>query len=101
MGAQVIADDMDGLPLGLASEESFQKRDELRASVAGAGLANHLATAWYGVCRVQRQRTVTVILKAVSFCPARGQWQNGVQAIQRLDGTFFVDPEDCRVKRLA
>jgi hypothetical protein len=40
---------------------------------------------------------MTVILKAVSFGPARGQGQNRVQAVQRLDGTLFVDAEDRRV----
>lgn len=33
MGAQVITDDMDGLLLGLASDEIFQKRDKLCARV--------------------------------------------------------------------
>src|SRR5258708_39741618 len=42
---------------------------------------------------------MAVILKAVSFGPARGQGQNRVQAVQRLDGTLFVDAEDRRVKR--
>jgi len=75
MGAQVIADDMDGLLLGLASDESFQKRDELCASVTDAGPANHFAAAGME-CRVQRQRAVTVILKAVSFGPA--SWMDKV-----------------------
>src|SRR6516164_2707369 len=98
MGAQVITDDVEGLLLGLASHELFQKRHELCASVAGAGLANHFAGAGME-CRVQRQRAVTVILKAVSFGPARGQGQNWVQAVKRLDGTLFVNAEDRRVKR--
>jgi hypothetical protein len=59
------------LLLGLASDEIFQERDEFCASVPGAGLANHFAAAGME-CRVQRQRAVTVILKAVSFGPARG-----------------------------
>src|SRR6516165_5304367 len=42
---------------------------------------------------------MAVILKAVSFGPARGQGQNRVQAVQRLDGTLFVNAEDRRVKR--
>ena len=77
---------MDGLRLGLASEESFQKRDELCAGVPSAGLANDLTAAGMQR-RVQRQRAVTVILKAVAFGSAWGQGQNGVQAVQRLDGT--------------
>ena len=93
MGAQVITDDMDRLLLGLPSDEIFQKRDELCAPVVGAGLPNDLAAAGME-CRVQRQRAMTVILKAVSFGPARGQGQNRVQAVQRLDGTLFVDAED-------
>ncbi len=71
---------------------------ELCAGAADAGLANDFAATGME-CRVQRQRAVTVILKAVSFGSARGQRQNRVQAVQRMDGTLFVDAEDCRVKR--
>ncbi|SRR6266436_1926014 len=73
-----------GLLLGLASDKSLQKRDEFCASVAGAGLANDFAAAGME-CRVQRQGAMTVILKAVSFGPARGQGQNRVQAVKRLE----------------
>jgi len=72
MRAQVITDDMHGLLLGLACEEIFQKRDELCAGVAGASLANHLAAGGMER-RVQRERAVAIILKAVSFGPARGR----------------------------
>jgi len=64
MGAQVITDDMDGLLLGLASDEIFQERDEFCASMPGAGLANHFAAAGVERC-VQRQRAVTAILKVL------------------------------------
>ena len=96
--AQVIADDVNGLFWSLAGDEIFQKGDELCTGVAGARLANHLAAGGMER-RVQRERAVAVILEAVSFGPARGEWQNWVQTIQRLDGTLFVDAEDRRVQR--
>lgn len=98
MRAQVITDDMQRLLLGLACDEIFQKRDELCAGVAGASLANHLAAGGMER-RVQRERPVAVILKAMSFGPARGEWQNPIQPVQPLDGTLLVDAEDRRVKR--
>src|SRR5260370_20045606 len=98
MRAQVIADDMHGLLLRLACDEIFQKRDELCTGVAGASLTNHLAAG--GVeRRVQRERAVAVILEAVSFGAARGEWQNRIQPVQRLDRTLLVDAEDRRIKR--
>ena len=69
MRAQVITDDMQRLLLGLACDEIFQKRNELCAGVAGASLANHLAAGGMER-RVQRERPVAVILKAMSFGPA-------------------------------
>jgi hypothetical protein len=36
---------------------------------------------------------MAVVFKAVSFGPTGGKWQNRIQAIQRLDGTFLVDAE--------
>jgi hypothetical protein len=40
--------------------------------------------------RIQRERAVAVILEAVSFGPARGEWQNRIQPVQRLGGTLLV-----------
>src|ERR1700730_15945613 len=48
--------------------------------------------------RIQRERAVAVILEAVSFGPARGEWQNRIQPVQRLDSALLVDAEDRRLK---
>jgi hypothetical protein len=44
MCAQVVTDEVNGLLWSLAGEQIFQKRDELRTGVAGAGLADDLTT---------------------------------------------------------
>src|SRR5260370_41246821 len=98
MRAQVIADDVNASFWSLAGDQLFQKGDELCTGVAGAGLADDLAAP--GIKGgIERERSMAIIFKAVSFSPTGRQRQNGVQTIQRLDGTLFVDTEHCGVKR--
>ena len=42
---------------------------------------------------------MAIIFEAVSFRPTGRERQNGIQTIQRLDGTLFVDTEHCGVER--
>ena len=98
MCAQVIADDVNDSFWSLTGDEIFQKGDELCTGVAGAGLTDDLAAPGIKGC-IERERSMAIIFKAVSFSPTGRQRQNGVQTIQRLDGTLFVDTEHCGVKR--
>src|ERR1700732_414243 len=98
MRAQVIADDVNDSFWSLTGDEIFQKGDELCTGVAGAGLADDLAAP--GIKGgIERERSMAIIFKAVSFSPTGRKRQNRVQTIQRLDGTLFVDTEHCGVER--
>jgi hypothetical protein len=96
--AQVIADDVNASLRSLPEDQIFQKRDELRAGVARAGLADDLAAPGIKGC-IERECPMAVVFKAVSFGPTGGNRQNRIQPIQRLDGTLFVDTEHCGVER--
>ena len=88
MRAQVIADDMNTLLWSLAGDQIFQKGDELCTGVAGAGLADDLpAPGIKG--RIEGEGSMAIIFKAVSCSPTGRERQDGVQTIQRLDGTLF------------
>ena len=98
MRTQVITDDVNDLLWSLTGDEIFQKRDELRTGVAGAGLADYLTAPGIKGC-IERERSMAVVFKAVAFGPTGRKRQNRIQAIQRLDGTLFVDTEHCGVER--
>src|ERR1700726_505665 len=98
MCAQVIADDVNGSFWNLTGDKIFQKGDELCTGVAGTGLADNLAAPGIKGC-IERERSMAIIFKAVSFSPTGRERQNRVQTIQRLDGTLFVDTEHCGVER--
>ena len=98
MRAQVIADDVNGSFWSLTGDEILQKGDELCTGVAGTGLADNLAAPGIKGC-IERERSMAIIFKAVSFSPAGRQRQHWVQTIQCLDGTLFVDAEYCGVER--
>src|SRR5260370_12089647 len=98
MFAQYISDDVNVSFWSLTGDEIFQKGDELCTGVAGAGLADDLAAPGIKGC-IERERSMAIIFKAVSFSPTGRNRQNRVQTIQRLDGTLFVDTEHSGVDR--
>src|ERR1700730_11079822 len=76
MRAQVVANDVNGLLWSLAGDQIFQKRYELRTGVAVAGLAEHLPA--FGIkSRIERQRSMPVVFKAVSFGATRRSGRTG------------------------
>jgi hypothetical protein len=84
---QVIGDDVDLLGGRLVDDDVGQEGDEFRRSVPRRGFAQYLAGS--GVeRRVQRQRAMAVVFKAVPFRPAGRQRQDRVLAIKRLDRVF-------------
>ena len=66
MRTQVITDDVNDLLWSLTGDEIFQKRDELRTGVAGAGLAEYLTAPGIKGC-IERERSMAIIFKAVPF----------------------------------
>src|SRR6218665_3767710 len=66
LAADVVADDMDLLPLALAGDDVGKEGDELLAGVARRGLAQHLAGG--GVQRrEQAQCAVSLVLESVAL----------------------------------
>jgi hypothetical protein len=98
MCAQVITDDVYRLLVGLTGEQVFQKCDELCTGVTGRSAANDLTAGGMQRC-VQGQRSVSLVLKTVSFGPTWGQRQNRIQAVQCLDSALFVHTEDHCIQR--
>ena len=67
MCREIVEHDVDLLrPRGLRATKSFQKRDELFAGMAARSHALHLASL-HIQRRIQRQRAVAIIFKAMPF----------------------------------
>lgn len=74
---QVIQEDVDLLPQRAQLNDSTQEINELVAGVAGRSLAVHLSgTHVQG--RVQRERSVTLVLKPMPLDSSRRKRQHGI-----------------------
>ncbi len=98
VGRQVVGDDVDLAPFGLARDDLAQECDEFRTRVPRDRFSHHLAGV--GIQRgEERQRAVAVVLEAVTFDSPRREWENRNQAIQRLNRRLLVHTENCGVLR--
>ena len=98
MRTQVIGNDMDFFAWRLAESDLAKELDKLGAGMARAGLAQHLTSV--DVERsVQRQGAMAVVLKAMPFGPSWRERQHRIEPIQGLDGSLFIQAEDCGVRR--
>src|SRR6266481_5636012 len=98
MCAQVVGDDMNLSALRLTGDNLAQKVDKLGAGMPRGGLSHDVAGASVQRC-IQGERTMTKIFKAMPFGSARGERQNRVKSVQRLDSALLIDTEDRRVYR--
>jgi hypothetical protein len=81
---EVVSNHVDLLAARLVDNDVRQERDELRRGVSRGRLAKHLAGL--GVeCRVQGQRAVPEVLKAVPLGAPRRERQHRILAVERLD----------------
>lgn len=90
---EIIEDHMNGLPPRPMGHEIRQERDELARGVPLGGAPKDLPSPCVEG-RIERQGPVPGIFKAVPFRPARGEGQDRIQPIQRLDRRFLIDAED-------
>jgi len=98
MRRQVVGDDVN-LAIGrLRRHDLLQERDELVAGVACRRLADH-GTGLRLQRGVEREGPVAHVLEAVSLGPAGRQRQDGITAVERLNGGLFIDTEDRRMLR--
>ena len=96
MSRKVVHDDVHFLVGRLGGHHVGQKGHKLRAGVTGGGLGNHLTGA-HIQGGVERESAVTVVFEAVALGTARRKWQDGVEAVQCLNGALFIDRENRRV----
>src|SRR5438128_12295712 len=75
-----------------------KKGHKLCAGVSRCGFAEH-ATVLSVKGRVQRERTVAAILKAVTFGPSGRQRQHWIKAVKCLNRRLFVHTKNDRMGR--
>jgi len=93
MGREIVSDDVDLASEGLGGDHLGKKVDELGAGMALSRLAKDFsASSIQG--RVKRKSSVAVIFKTMGLGSARRKRQNRIQAVQGLDGSFFVYAKD-------
>ena len=93
MDRQIVQDDMDLPALGLFGEEVGQEGDELLRSVACGGLAVDLPRL--GIESGKKgEGSMAYILEPMALGPTRREGQDGVLAVQGLDGRFLIHTED-------
>src|SRR5439155_16782207 len=84
VGRQIVENDVDLFASALAGDDRSQEGHEILAGVALHGFPKNLSRARVE-SREERQGAVAVVLETMSFEATGTQWQNGVEAIERLD----------------
>src|ERR1700751_3224992 len=98
MRREIVDDHVDLFTAGLVDHDVSEEGDKLRRGVPRSGASQHLSGL--GVKGgIERERTVTVILKAVSLGPPGGERQDRIEPVERLDRGLLVDTKDGRVLR--
>jgi len=91
VAADVVADDMNFPPLGLAGDDVGQEGHELFAGVTRCRLAQHLAGG--GVeRRKQAERAIALVLEAMTLGAPRRQRQQPVLALECMRSSNDVYP---------
>src|ERR1022692_4029257 len=84
MGREIVGNHVDLFSAWLVDNDVRQERHKLRRRVSRGRLAEYLAG--FGVeRRVQGQRAVPEVLKAMPLGASRREWQHRILAVQRLD----------------
>ena len=98
VGREVVGDDVDLFATRLIDDNVGEEGDELGGSVARSRLAQDLPAL--GIeRRVERERAMPEVLKTVPLSPTRGERQDRIEPIQRLDRRFLIDAEHRGVLR--
>ena len=95
---EVVGDDVDLLARGLRGDDICEKGNELRTGVALGCFAQDLS-AGNLQGSVERQSAMPEILKAVALGTPGRKGQNGIEAIESLNGALFIHAEHCSVGR--
>ena len=84
VGRKVIHDHVNFPLLGLTTDQLGKERHKLGTGMSGGGLAQDL-TGLRVQGRIQGERSMTKVFKAMTLGAAGRQWQNRIQPIQRLN----------------
>ena len=96
VGGEIVKEDVNLLPRGTQGYDLLQKGDELTAGMAGSRFAVDAAGGGMER-RIQGERSVSVILKAVTFGASWRERQDGIETIQGLNGGLLINAEHSRV----
>ena len=92
VGGEIVGDDMDFFATGLVDDDIGEEGDELGRSVPRRSLAQHLSGL--GIeGRVERERSMPVVLKAMSLCSPRRERQYRIEPVEGLNGGLFINAE--------
>jgi hypothetical protein len=93
---EIVEDDVNLLPRRAQGYNFLEKGNELATGVASSGFA--VDTTGGGIQRsIQGERSVPVVLEAVTFRASRRERQDGIEAIQGLNGCLLINAEHSRV----
>src|SRR5271156_5381384 len=98
VGGQIVGDDMDLFSARLVDDDIGQKGDELSGCMRRRGLAQHLSGLGIESC-VERERSMPVVLKAMSFCASRGKRQHRIKPIEGLNRGFLINTKNSGMLR--
>jgi len=93
MGGEIVGDDMNLLTLRLRTDKIGEEGHELGAGVS-IGRFTYDGSAGGIQSRIQRERSVAVVLESVPFGSTGRKRQNRVESVERLNGGLFVHTED-------
>jgi hypothetical protein len=93
MGREIISDDVDLASEGLRGHHLGKEIDKLAAGMALSSLGKDFSAS--GIKgSIKGKSSVAVILKTMSFGPARRKGQNRIQTVQSLNSSLFVHAKD-------
>jgi len=95
---EVVRNDMDFFASGLGGNDFFQETHELGAGMAFCSLAKNFSAPGFQ-SRIERKRAVAKVFKTMRFSSSGRQRQDGIKAIQSLDGALFINAKDRSIRR--
>ena len=92
VGGEIVGDDVDFFAARLVHDDIGKEGDEFSRGVPRRGLAQYLSVLGIEgrVERVERERSMPVVLKAMPLGSSRRQRQHRIKPIEGLNGGLFV-----------
>ena len=100
MGGEVVGNHVDLFAARLVDDDVRQEGHELCRSVTHGRFAEYLASLSIE-CRVQGQRAVPEVFKAMSLGASRREWQHRILAVECRNRRLFIHTEHRRCRKLS